>query len=251
MRRGARVLALLLPLLGGCGGKEEPRGSAPAPIVSAASSLKTAMTEYGERFGARLSFAGSDELAAQIRQGVRPDVFLSANTKLPDALAAEGLVETPLAFAANRLVLAVPAGGSKVASLRDLERRGVRLAVGAGRVPIGAYTRDVLARLGNERSRAILGTVRSEEPDVGGVVGKLTQGAVDAGFVYVTDVRAAEGRLRAIALPPELQPTVTYGGAVVKGGRNPAAARRVLAGLLRGPGAQALRDAGFEPPPSR
>ena len=61
----------------------------------------------------RFSFAGSDELAAQIRQGVKPDVFASANTKLPDELYAKGLVEKPTVFAANRLVLAVPAAGGE------------------------------------------------------------------------------------------------------------------------------------------
>ena len=40
----------------------------------------------------RLSFAGSDELAAQIRQGVKPDVYAAANTKLPDALHEKGLL---------------------------------------------------------------------------------------------------------------------------------------------------------------
>ena len=57
----------------------------------------------------QLSFAGSDELAAQIRAGAKPDVFAAANTKLPDELFAEGLVERPRVFAANKLVLAVPA----------------------------------------------------------------------------------------------------------------------------------------------
>src|SRR6476469_11090818 len=76
--------------------------------VSAASSLKTALTAYGGDFSnavARFSFAGSDELAAQIEQGVKPDVFASANTKLPDALFDQDLVEKPTVFAGNRLVL--------------------------------------------------------------------------------------------------------------------------------------------------
>ena len=46
--------------------------------------------------------------------------------------------------------------------------------------------------------------MRSNEPDVKGIVGKLTQGAVDAGFVYVTDVNAAGDALTAIELPAEL-----------------------------------------------
>ena len=88
-------------------------------------------------------------------------------------------------------------------------------------MPIGSYTREVLGRLGQEDRRRILANVRSNEPDVGGVVGKLTHGAADAGFVYVTDVAAAAGKLQAIDLPGELRPTVAYGVAVVKGARDP------------------------------
>ena len=67
----------------------------------------------------RLSFAGSDELAAQIRQGVKPDVYAAANTKLPDALYDEGLLEQPVEFATNTFVLAVPKD-SEIDSIDDL-----------------------------------------------------------------------------------------------------------------------------------
>ena len=136
----------------------------------------------------RASFAGSDELAAQIRQGVKPDVFASANTKLPDALYKEGLVEKPAVFAANQLVLAVPADGT-VTSLEDLTKPGTTIAMGSESVPVGTYTRKVLDQLPADEKRQILENVRSNEPDVAGVVGKVAKGAVDAGFVYITDVR--------------------------------------------------------------
>ena len=232
--------ALLVALaLTGCGDGEERL------TVSAATSLKTALTAYAGP-EVRLSFAGSDELAAQIRQGVRPDVYAAANTALPAQLFAEGLVEEPVVFATNRLVIATPADGS-VGRIEDLERRGVKIAIGATGVPVGAYARQVLGRLGAGAERRILANVRSEEPDVAGVVGKVATGAVDAGFVYVTDVAAADGRLRAIALPDRLQPTVRYAVAVVEGA--PPAAEAFVDGLLSGRGAAALRSAGFGPPP--
>jgi molybdate transport system substrate-binding protein len=249
MRRIA-VLACLA-LLAGCGSDDSSSPSKPPLTVSAATSLKNAVTDYGKRFDAatvRPSFAGSDELAAQIRQGVKPDVFASANTKLPDQLYAEGLVEKPVVFASNQLVLAVPPD-STVKGLKDLAKPGTTIAMGAESVPVGAYTRKVLDGLPGDQKKAILANVRSNEPDVGGVVGKVTQGAVDAGFVYVTDVEATDGKLKAIDLPENLKPQVAYGVAVVKGAKHPEQARQFVDGLLNGAGKQALAHAGFLPPP--
>lgn len=251
----AAILAVAMAACGssGGGGTTHASGGGGDLVVSAASSLTSAFTRYGRSFdggAVRFSFAGSDELAGQIRQGVKPDVFAAANTRLPDALHGAGLVGRPVVFAGNRLVLAVPASGAKkVRSLADLTKPGVTIAIGSASVPIGAYTRTVLARLGAARAHAILANVRSEEPDVKGIVGKLLAGAVDAGFVYATDVDGTDGRLRAIELPAVVQPSVAYGAAVVTGAPHAAAARRFLAGLLRGRGAAALRAAGFEPPP--
>jgi molybdate transport system substrate-binding protein len=246
MRRIAALIALVV--LAGCGGTSESPEK-PQLLVSAAASLKTALGDYRfEGATVRASFAGSDELAAQIRQGVKPDVFASANTKLPDELYAEGLVEKPVVFAANELVLAVPADGS-VRGLEDLTKRGVTIALGSRSVPVGAYTRKVLDGLPAEQREAILANVRSEEPDVAGVVGKVAQGAVDAGFVYVTDVAATGGELRAIDLPADLKPQVAYGVAVVKGAKHPAQAKAYIDGLVRGAGREALDRAGFLPPP--
>ena len=239
MRRVTTVLFLLA--LAGCGGD----GEQDRLVVGAASSLKSALTEYG---GARFSFAGSDELAAQIRQGVPVDVFASANTKLPDALFEEGLVDEPRVFAGNRLVLAVPAENAKVTRLEDIFEPGVVLAIGSESVPVGAYTREVIAKLGAANAKQVLANVRSNEPDVKGVVGKLTQGAVDAGFVYVTDVDATKGALRAIALPDEVSPVVAYGVAVVRGTQRREAARAFVDGLLDGEGRDALARAGFSIP---
>jgi molybdate transport system substrate-binding protein len=236
----ALAAALAALALAGCGGDDSKL------TVSAASSLKAALPEYDPE--PRYSFAGSDELAAQIRAGARPDVFAAANAKLPQDLHVHGLVERPIVFATNRLVVAVPKDGSKVASVDDLAKPGVTLAIGSPSVPVGAYTRAVIARLGRDRARAVLANVRSNEPDVAGVVGKLTQGAVDAGFVYFTDVRAAGGRLRAIELPRSLQPTVRYAAAVVRGSKRRSEAQGFVLGLVEGKGAEALRAAGFGSP---
>lgn len=219
-------------------------------VVSAASSLSPAFEAYANSAGidAKQSFAGSDTLAAQIRQGIKPDVYAAANTFLPEELHTDGLVSKPKLFATNSLVLAVPVD-SPITSLDALGDSGVSVAIGDQGVPIGDYTQEVLDRLPAGESSAILGNVRSREPDVAGIVGKLTEGGVDAGFAYATDVEATDGALRAIRLPLRLEPEVAYGVATVEGAGNPAGARSFIDGLLSGAGAEALRQAGFGPPP--
>jgi molybdate transport system substrate-binding protein len=251
-RLTAGLLAFAVTVMAaGCGSAGAGGGGGDL-VVSAASSLTEAFPAYARSLGGavRFQFAGSDELAAQIGQGVEPDVFAAASPRFPEQLHAEGRVGAPVAFATNRLVLAVPRDG-RVRSLADLATPGTTIAIGSPDVPIGSYTREVLGRLGAARANPIFANVRSAEPDVKGIVGKLAQGAVDAGLVYVTDVDATDGRLRAIELPAALQPQVAYAAAVVTGAPHPAAARRFVAGLLRGVGAAALRAAGFAPPPVR
>jgi molybdate transport system substrate-binding protein len=245
------VCVLLLTAFGaGCGGGDDRERL----VVSAASSMSEALESCAPKFGdaeeadVRLSLAGSDELAAQIRQGAKVDVFAAANTRLPDELYDNELLEKPVEFATNEFVLAVPKD-SEIDSVEDLTKEGTTLVIGSESVPIGAYTRETLAKLPPGEERAILAKVRSNEPDVKGIVGKLTQGAADAGFVYVTDVNAAGGRLKAIELPADLEPQVTYGAGVVSKAEQPELARKFVDGLTEGDCADALDEAGFGPAP--
>ena len=256
MRRLALLLGLLALIAAGCGDDDDGDSGGdstgkPRLVVSAASSMTEALTSCAKDYqdaNVRLNFAGSDELAAQIRQGVPVDVYAAANTKLPDQLEQEGLLGEPVAFATNTLVLAVPAD-SDIETLEQLTEPGVKIAIGSESVPIGSYTREVLSRLPADEEKAILANVRSNEPDVKGIVGKLTQGAADAGFVYVTDVNAAGDSLEAIDLPEKLQPQVTYAAGVVTKAKQPEAAADFVEGLREGTCADALQKAGFGPAP--
>ncbi|HEX3511330.1 MAG TPA: molybdate ABC transporter substrate-binding protein [Solirubrobacteraceae bacterium] len=245
-----RAIAAVCASLACAGAASGCGGGKPALEVSAAASLRKAFGQYGGQVRdaeVRYSFAGSDALAAQIEEGARPDVFASANTELPAQLYARHLVEPPVEFASNVLVLAVPAG-SKIAGVEALTRPGVTIAVGSASVPIGSYTDAALSRLPTAQRRRLEANIRDREPDVTGIVGKLVTGAVDAGFVYRTDALATGGALRAIPLPPSLQPRVDYAAAVVRGSPHQASARAFIEGLLRGAGQADLRQDGFLPP---
>ena len=248
MRRTATLGLAAAVALAGCGDASSD-GSEPELVVFAASSLGPAFERYGEEFeGAEVqfSFAGSDDLAAQIRQGVAPDVYAAANTSLPEELEGEGLLEKPVTFATNRLVIGVPAG-SEIDDVSDLEEPGVTVALGDEDVPVGAYTREVLDELGAGPAGAILANVASSEPDVAGIVAKLTQGAVDAGFVYRSDVEASGGELEEVALPAAVSPDVAYGIAAATDAEQPELAQRFIDGAVDGAGQEILLEAGFGP----
>jgi molybdate transport system substrate-binding protein len=194
----------------------------------------------------RYSFSGSNMLAAQIQQGAPADVFASANTKLPEQLYEQGLVEKPVVFTRNELILIVPKSNpAGIHSVYDLRKPGVKLVVGAVGVPVGDYTRVVLHNLGLDDA---LGNVVSQETDVREVLTKVALGDADAGFVYVTDARAVRGQVATIGIRWSAQPIVQYAVAVVKSSHHLPAARTFVHALL-GKAAQAkLRAAGFLTP---
>jgi molybdate transport system substrate-binding protein len=210
--------------------------------VYAASSLTAVLPKISS--AARFQFAGSNQLALQLRQGAPADVFSSASPIYTQELYRAGLVEEPRLFATNSLVLAVPRSNpAKIRSVQDLAKRPkLKLVVAGAKVPIGLYTREVLKRLGLLR---VLRKAVSHEPDVKGIVGKLAFGQADAGFVYATDVRAASSRLIAIPLPRRSQPTVRYEVAVVRGSDDRAGALEFVADLLSTDGRRELERAGF------
>ena len=242
MTRLSKFLALVAALtlaVGLAAGAAE--GEDPATVYAAAS-----LTDVLPRIGpeTRFQFAGSNQLAIQIRQGAPADVFASASPVYTQALYREGLIERPRTFATNTLVLAVPRSNpAKLKTIGDLARRSrLRLVVGGPKVPVGLYTREVLQRLGLLR---VLRKTVSQESDVKGIVGKLALGEADAGFVYATDVKAASGRLRAIAIPRRGQPSVRYEVAVVSRTRHLGPAWSFVADLLGSTGRRELARHGF------
>jgi molybdate transport system substrate-binding protein len=196
----------------------------------------------------RYSFGGSDQLAFQIQQGAPADVYAAASPKYPDLLYRQGLVQKPVPFATNTLVLIVPKSNpADIHSVFDLSKPGVRLVIGDAGVPVGSYTRTVLNNLGI--AAAVLKNVASEETDVKGVVGKVVLGEADAGFVYATDVRPVLGRVGVVRIRESAQPHVVYEVAVVKKSRHLQAASAYVTKLIRPQAQRTLAKYGFGPRP--
>ncbi len=135
----------------------------PVVRVAAAADLQFAIAEIARRFEAetgavvRVALGSTGNLARQIRQGAPVHVFLAADERDLEPLAAAGIVEGPgVLYGLGRIVLLVAEG----APLRpDSALAGLREALGEGRIrrfaianpahaPYGARAQQALARAG-------------------------------------------------------------------------------------------------------
>lgn len=199
MTPGRTAAAALLVLAVGCSGGT-PARSERTVTVFAASSLQQAFTTAAKGYEAGhagvkvvLSFAGSQSLVAQVRQGAPADVLATAD---PAALeqVRDRLRGAPVVFAHNQLALVTARGNPLgLRTLQDLARPGLRVVLAGPTVPVGKAAAGALAKAGV--------TVRpvSLEDAASGVVTKVRLGEADAGIAYVTDLRGAG--LGGVAVP--------------------------------------------------
>ncbi len=260
---GIVVVALVAAALAPAAPRAAPGARTSTLSVFAAASLSDAFDEMGRSFEAahsgwkvRMILAGSQQLATQIEQGARADVFASADERWMTYARDRGLIDGDAAtFTRNRLVLIVPrTNPARIRRLQDLSRTGIKLVVGADAVPVGHYSRIVLRHLAKDpayppdfATRALRNVV-SEEENVKSVVGKVQLGEADAGFVYRSDVTPAVARyVRAFEIPDGANVIAEYPIAVVRGTASPAEARAFI-DLVRSPeGQQILARHGLMP----
>jgi molybdate transport system substrate-binding protein len=227
----------------------EPKLSGTITVLAAAS-LKEAFTTLGEAFEAahpgttvKFSFAASSALAAQINQGAPADVFASASTNNMTQVTDKGGARSPANFASNTMEIAVPPGNpAKIAGLADLARSGVKVALCQTQVPCGATAAKVFAN-------AKL-TVRpvTLEADVKSTLTKVELNEVDAGVVYVSDVKSAGPKVRGIVIPAAVNAKTEYPIAALTRAPNAAGAAAFLALVLSADGSAALAADGFAKP---
>ncbi len=254
---------VMVMIVAGCGIGSSAPGPVPMDLtVAAASSLRDAVTALTGSYAAdhpgitfTITTDSSATIRAQIEQGAPVDVFLSADTRNPQALADGGLVEgLPVTFAANALALVVPTDNpAGITEPADLARPGVRVVGAADSVPIAAYTARVIAALGASTAdpagfvAAVEANVVSREENVAAVIARVELGDADAAFVYATDV-ASGANVLSIPVPASANVRAEYAGVVVKGGSNTSVAGEFLAWVAGEGGRVVLSSFGFLAP---
>jgi molybdate transport system substrate-binding protein len=262
----ARVLLIAAAWLAfaatACGGGDGAReGEIGGRItVFAAASLTDAFQEIGAGFKARypgtdvrFNFAGTPTLRLQLEQGARADVFASADIAQMELALQGGVVEAPLTFARNSLVVIVPAANpGGVDSPADLARPGLKLVLANQEVPAGAYSAQVLRNLeagggyGADFAERVLANVVSRESNVKQVVARVELGEADGGLVYGSDVTASVAAdLKVISIPERFNVTASYPIAVVRDSGNAATARAFIDYVVSPAGQGILARHGF------
>jgi molybdate transport system substrate-binding protein len=216
---------------------------AAASLTEAFNDAKTKLQTAHTGLSITYSFAGSQVLVTQVKNGAPADVIATADMATMQTLVAAGLVDTPTTFARNKLEIVVAPGNPKhVTGLTDFARSDLKVILEDPSVPAGKYGRQAL------QAQGITAHPVSLPLDVKSELLAVEQGNADVGIVYVTDVSSAASAVTAVPIPDSQNVIATYPIAVVKATTNIAAAQAFVDDAVGGTGQQALLARGFLAP---
>jgi molybdate transport system substrate-binding protein len=260
---GWGMLLLAFLVIAGCEpnkGHSNSSGDGGELVIFAAASLTDVFTAVQKDFNQehpksklRMNFAGSQSLRTQIENGAQPQIFASANQDHMNVLREAKLVDEPVVFAHNVLVIVVPAGNpAGIKTLADLPNAD-RLVLAGLNVPAGAYAAKMLAKAsrasvyGADFAERVAKKVVSRETHVRQTLQKVVLGEADAAIVYATDAMAAGDKVETIEIPDEHNVIVAYPMATLTGVPNAQRGKRfidfVASDAVRG----RLKEFGFRP----
>jgi molybdate transport system substrate-binding protein len=199
---------------------------------------------------------GTQALKTQVQNGAYADVFISASNSYTTELTKGGyFVDGSVKpLTTNYVIVILPASNpGKITSLADLSKPGLKIAMAANTVPVGAVTYTALSNLakstyGQDWNTSIFKNVVTYETSEPGVATKVSLGEVDAGFVYEsTASAAAKDTYATITIPKKDNVLQTYTVGVMKQSTGQGAASDFETFMLSASGQQILKDYGFRP----
>jgi molybdate transport system substrate-binding protein len=217
---------------------------AAASLTETFDQLKQQFSEEHPGVTVEASYGASSTLARQIVEGAPADVFAAASPSTMKTVTDAGLADgEPVVFVQNTLQIAVPPDNpAQIATLSDLARPEVKVALCKPQVPCGSAAQTALTAAG------VAVTPVTLEQDVKAVLTKVRLGEVDAGLVYRSDVISAGGDVTGIDFPEAARAINDYPIAVLSEAPNPEAAAAFVE-LVRSPeGLAVLTKAGFAEP---
>lgn len=246
--------------LSGCGGSNSTNssgsnaaGSSSATASSsktitvlAAASLTESFTKLAQDFEKnhpgveiKMSFAGSQDIARQLKGGAPADVVAMADTTTPKTMPADITQgKTWTDFATNELEIATPKGNpGDVTDLASLAK--VNTVLCAKTVPCGRAADKALTKA-NVHAHVV-----SYEQNVKSTLAKVSSGDADAAVVYRTDVKAAGDKVTGVDIASGSNVKTTLPIATWS---NNEYAKQFVQLITGAEGRKVLSDAGFGSP---
>lgn len=191
--------------------------------LGAASSLTEPLNELSELYASKtgvrpqISFASSGTLRKQAEEGAPFDLLLLASTSDLDALSDAGLIlessrhdllSNQICFVTTHLEIPM-----SLETLPDLLEVSERITLGdPSSVPVGKYAAQSLESLGASK---LIEDKKLYAKDARQVLQYLNSGAVDAGFVFATDVALLEIEVSTLILPELTHQPILYPAALL------------------------------------
>jgi len=246
MKRLVAMLVAVTAITSACSGSAGSPGEvivlAPSSMVDVLSNGKFGLIGLTSTSTLSFSFAGSNSLVAQLREGSNADMVITASRSTMDRAVADGSVAgTPIVIARNRLVLAVARGNpGQITSLNDLGESSKLIGLCAPEVPCGALSVQALEGLG------VVASPDTLEPSVRALANKIQLGELDAGLIYLTDALALD--IRVIDTPELDQYSTEYLLAPIQADPKPAVALWIDSMADGGSLRQQMLEMGFQAP---
>ncbi|MBR1471238.1 MAG: molybdate ABC transporter substrate-binding protein [Lachnospiraceae bacterium] len=239
-------------------------------IVFAAASMTETLTEIKAIYetahpevSITCNFDSSGTLKTQIQEGAECDLFISAGQKQMNQLDSnadpevntEGLdfvdAESRINLLENKVTLCVPQSNPKNINTFDdlaaaLQEGDILFAMGNADVPVGQYTRKILAYYDlDEETLAQAGTI-TYGSNVKEVTTQISEASVDAGVIYCTDAFSAGLTIMDYATR-DMCGQIIYPACVLKTAGNPEAAQYFLDYLTTDEAMAVFEKVGFSP----
>lgn len=185
---------------------------------------------------------GSSGLVQQLQDGHPGDVFISADKKNMDKAVDASVASDPVEIAQNSMVMVVPKGNpGEITGVDDGSMDGKNVVLCDEQVPCGNVSKSIQDDLGIDIEAVSL------EQSVSDVLGKVTSGEADAGWVYRTDAQAAGDDVEVIEIPKAEDHVNSLYAAVTTNSENPEAARELVELLTSKEFAETWEKYGFTP----
>lgn len=215
---------------------------AASSLTEAFDTIKRAFAKQHPGITVVPNYQSSSDLVKSIGAGNPADVLATADEKNMATAKDQGLVGKPTIFTRNRLTILVKQGNPKqIDTVADLDKDGVSYVLCAAEVPCGKFGKRIVDKAGVKAQPVSL------EPNVKATAGRVARGDVDAGLVYVTDVKPVGNGVDGVTIPDDLNQIAAYPIALTTSTKESKAAQEFVDFVLSPAGQKVLRADGFLP----